>query len=347
VSGRSGDPDGAAHPPAHPGIFARVRTVGGWSGGGSVARRVGVALGVVATVWLGACGAGPARSTPTGVGPSAAHTATGSATPTAASTTSPVPTAGPAGRTRPDHVVVVVFENKAAGQIDGSSSAPYFNSLMAGSAVLTESRAVAHPSQPNYLALFSGSTQDITDDRCPLSLGDRPNLGRQLVDAGLTFVGYSEGLPVPGYTGCSAGRYAAKHAPWVHFGNLPADLNQPATAFPSDYSKLPTVAFLIPDLCDDMHDCPVTTGDTWLREHVDAYVTWARGHNSLLVVTFDEDDNTVDNHILTVVAGAGVRPGRYARPVDHYNVLSTMDDWYGLTRLGSTASAPPISDIWR
>ncbi len=217
---------------------------------------------------------------------------------------------------------------------------------MAESAVLTQYHAITHPSQPNYLALFSGSTQNITDNTCPLNLGDRPNLGRQLIDAGLSFTGYSEGLPAAGYTGCSAGRYAAKHNPWVHFGNLPPTVNQPASAFPTDFSTLPTVAFLVPDLCGDMHDCSVRIGDSWLRDHVDAYVHWAREHNSLLVVTFDEDDTASGNRVLTFVTGAGVQPGRYGQPVDHYGLLSTLEDLYGLGRLGMAAAAQPITGIW-
>jgi hypothetical protein len=251
------------------------------------------------------------------------------------------------GPVRPDHIVVVVFENKAADQIEGNPAAPYLNSLMTNSAVLTDARAITHPSQPNYLALFSGSTQNVTDDHCPLNLGDRPNLGRQLIDAGLTFVGYSEGLPAVGYAGCSSGRYAAKHSPWVNFSNLPGAVNQPATSFPSDYSKLPTVAFLIPDLCNDMHDCSIATGDSWSRDHLDPYVQWAREHSSLLVVTFDEDDQSAGNRVLTFIAGASIQPGRYAQPVSHYGLLSTVEGLYGLNPLGSAATAPPIVGIWR
>jgi acid phosphatase len=242
--------------------------------------------------------------------------------------------------------MVVVLENKASAQIDGNPDAPYLNSLLASSAVLTEARAVAHPSQPNYIALFSGSTQDVTSDQCPLALGDRPNLGRQLLDAGLSFTGYSEGLPEPGFTGCSSGRYAAKHNPWVDFSNLPDTVNQPASALPSDYSTLPTVSFLIPDLCHDMHDCPIATGDSWMRDHVDSYARWARDNDSLLVVTFDEDDNASDNRILTFVSGAEVRPGRYGQPVNHYGVLATIEDLYGLPRLGSAATATTVGEIW-
>jgi acid phosphatase len=211
------------------------------------------------------------------------------------STGQPAASASPPGaRTRPDHIVVVVFENKAGAQIDGNASAPYFNSLMADSAVLTESRAITHPSQPNYLALFSGSTQNITDDRCPLNLGDRPNLGRQLIDAGFSFTGYSEGLPSVGYTGCSSGRYAAKHSPWVHS----VICHQPSISPHGVSSRLFDVTdgrFLIPDLCNDMHDCSISVGDSWLR-HTRPVRRVARDHNSSLVVTFDEDDARPQPH---------------------------------------------------
>src|SRR3954447_1098781 len=154
---------------------------------------------------------------------------------------------------RPDHVLVVVFENKAFTHEVGNNRAPYLNGLLHVSAVFTRSFAVTHPSQPNYLALFSGSTQGVTDDRCLSRFHGRPNLGSQLIQAGYTFTGYSEGQPTAGYRGCYHGRYAAKHNPWAKFDNVPDAANQPYTAFPSDYAKLPTVSFVVPDLCNDMH----------------------------------------------------------------------------------------------
>jgi phosphatidylinositol-3-phosphatase len=242
-------------------------------------------------------------------------------------------------------VLVVVFENKAATQIT-AAQAPYLTKLMAGSAAFPNSHAVAHPSQPNYLALFSGSTQGVTDDHCPVTFHARANLGRQLIDAGLSFAGYSEGMPRPGFTGCTWDGYAAKHNPWVHFDNVPAQANQPGSAFPSDFAHLPSVAFLVPDLCNDMHDCSVSTGDAWARTHLDAYVRWAVQHNSVLVVTFDEDDSKSGNQIFTLVTGAGVRPGRYSQAITHYTVLATIEDLYGLPRLGSAAGIKPVSGIW-
>jgi phosphatidylinositol-3-phosphatase len=297
--------------------------------------RTGLGLAIAAAVAaLTACGAPQPASAPSPLSPPAP----------AATTASPTPV--PSAKPRPDHVLVVVLENKAKTQIEGNPAAPYLNGLMASSAVMTASRAVAHPSEPNYLALFSGSTHGVTSDQCPLAIGQAPNLGRQLLDAGLTFAGYSEDLPSVGFTGCSsANSYAAKHSPWVHFGNLPATVNQPATALPADYAQLPTVSFLIPNLCHDMHDCSVATGDAWMRDHLDGYVRWAREHNSVLLVTFDEDDNHSDNRILTFFTGGPIKPGRYAQPVDHYGVLATLEDWYGLPRLGQAATAAPITGI--
>ncbi len=251
------------------------------------------------------------------------------------------------GLPRPDHVVVVVLENHAFAQIDGSPTAAYLDGLMTDSAVFTRSRAVTHPSQPNYLALFSGSTHGVTDNRCPVRIAGPANLGSQLLGAGLTFAGFAEGMPRAGFTGCVWGRYARKHNPWVDFTDLPDRVNQPGGAFGPDFAALPTVSFLVPDMCNGMHDCPIRTSDAWLRMHIDGYVRWARDHNSLLVLTFDEDDNRADNHILTLVAGAGVRPGRYPQPITHYDVLATIEDMYGLPRLGNAGEATAIRDVWR
>jgi acid phosphatase len=240
--------------------------------------------------------------------------------------------------------VVVIFENKAAQQVLGSPDAPYLTSLSATGARFTRSRGVTHPSQPNYLALFSGSTQGVTDDSCPQDLGSRPNLAQELQSAGSTFAGYSEGLPVAGFTGCvdPTGSYARRHNPWVDFSNVPASSNLPFTDFPTDLSRLPTVAFVVPDLCNDMHDCDVATGDSWARDHLAPYVTWARTHDSLLVVTFDEDDGTPTNRIATFLVGPMVKSVTLSQPVNHYNLLRTIGDLYGLEPLGAARTTAPL-----
>ncbi len=243
-----------------------------------------------------------------------------------------------------DHVVVVVMENKAYSQIKNSSSAPYINSLMAQGASFTNSHAVTHPSEPNYIALFSGSTQGVNNDNCPLSF-NQPNLGRQLLDAGFTIAAYSEDLPSVGFTGCTSAKYARKHAPWTNFTNFPHNRELPFSAFPnSDFAALPTVSFVVPNLCNDMHDCSIGTGDGWLQSHINAYAQWAKTHNSLLILTWDEDDNSASNQIVTVFVGAKVLPGNYGESVNHYSILHTIESMYGLTALGTAAA--PITDVW-
>jgi phosphatidylinositol-3-phosphatase len=248
------------------------------------------------------------------------------------------------GVPRFDHIVLVMFENKAPSQIT-ASSAPYFTALARQGAAFSRSYAITHPSQPNYLALFSGSTQGVTSDDCPKT-STAANLGAQLIGAGLTFAGYSESMPSNGYTGCSSGSYQRKHNSWVDFTTVPATSNLTYADFPADYATLPTVAFVSPNMCDDMHDCPVATGDAWLRTEVDGYAQWAKTHNSLLVVTFDEDDLLSLNHIWTAFVGAHVTPGSYPEKITHYTVLRTVESAYGLPGIGAAASLSPVTDVW-
>ncbi len=249
---------------------------------------------------------------------------------------------------RPDHVVVVIEENRAYSAIIGSPSAPYLNDLARQGALFSNSHAITHPSQPNYLALFSGSTQGVTDDSFPHSFS-APNLASELLAAGLTFAGYSESLPAPGFTGASSGDlYAGKHNPWVNFTNVPASANLPfAGYFPSDYSLLPTVSIVVPNLAHDMHDGSVRAGDDWLRTNLGGYVEWARSHNSLLIVTWDEDDSSENNRIPTLVLGPMVTPGVYPTSINHYSVLRTIEDRYDLAHAGASASAAGIDTIWQ
>ncbi|MEU1598750.1 alkaline phosphatase family protein [Streptomyces sp. NPDC005708] len=249
----------------------------------------------------------------------------------------------------PDHVVVVVFENHAYSQVIGSSSAPYINSLKSGGANLTQSYAITHPSQPNYFALFSGSTQGITDDSCYTpGFSSARNLASELIAAGRSWGSYNETLPSQGSTTCSGGNYARKHNPWFGFSNVPTSSAKTFAQFPTDYSTLPQLSFVVPNLCSDMHDCSVSTGDTWLKNNLGAYATWAKTHNSLLVVTFDEDNRLSGNRIPTVLYGQQVAAGSSSSTTyNHYDLLRTLEDTQGLTtHAGNAASAKDITGIW-
>ena len=271
--------------------------------------------------------------------------------PPSTTTTSPAtgdtrsPATGGTSLPRPAHVLVVVFENKEGSSVVGSADAPYLTSLARQGTYFSDAHGVTHPSEPDYLALFSGSTQGVSSDACPLTFSG-PNLAGELMAAGHTFTGFSEDLPKAGFPGCSAGGYARKHNPWVDFPALPTEVNQPYSALPSDLSTLPTVAFVIPNLCHDMHDCDVATGDAWARAHLGGYVHWAHDHDGLLIVTFDENDGSAGNRFATFVVGPMVRAGTSDQRIDHYSVLRTLEDMYGLARIGKSADAAPITGVW-
>ena len=230
-----------------------------------------------------------------------------------------------------DHIVVVVMENHSPSQVIDPNRAPFIYGLATGGALFVNAFAVAHPSQPNYFALFSGSTQGVRDDQDHMF--DAPNLAGALHAARKSFVGYVEaGSP-------------RKHNPWESFANAHAterDVNE----FPRDFTRLPTVSFVVPDMINDMHDGSVRDGDNWLKVHLGVYAQWAKTHNSLLIVTFDEDDHSAENRIATIIYGARVRPGRYAERISHYNVLSTLLAVYGLPPFAEAATNQPIRTIW-
>jgi acid phosphatase len=231
-----------------------------------------------------------------------------------------------------DHVVVVVMENHSLSEITGTGEAPFIDHLIANGALFTNSFGVAHPSQPNYLALFSGSTHEVRDNGTYWI--DAPTLADSLHMAGKSFIGYVErGSP-------------RKHNPWESFVHTQG-VEQDFAAFPSDFTKLPTVSFVIPNLDNDMHDGSIARGDDWLRRHMGAYVSWCAKNNSLLILTFDESDRGHGNQIPTVFFGEPVRPGRYAKRINHYTVLRTIEEIYGLPLLGNSADQQPVTSVWK
>ncbi|MCX7193439.1 MAG: acid phosphatase [Proteobacteria bacterium] len=248
---------------------------------------------------------------------------------------------------RPDHVIVVIEENRSYSQImDKSKSDSYIHLLAHRGMLLTQSYAVSHPSQPNYLALFSGSTQGILDDNCPLYFsGD--NLADSLSGKGLSFASFSDLMPVAGYLKCYAGPYQRKHNPAANWPGLPSSVNLTFDDFPQDFSQLPTVSFVIPDQRNDMHDGSFATADEWLKIHIGPYVEWAFRHNSLAILTWDEDNGSDGNRIATILVGPMVKTGTSDQRVDHYNVLRTLLDFYGLPAINAARDAEPIRDIWK
>jgi phosphatidylinositol-3-phosphatase len=249
---------------------------------------------------------------------------------------------------RPDHVVVVIEENRSYMQImDMHNHNSYIHALAKRGMLFTRSYGVTHPSQPNYLALFSGTTQGIINNACPFAF-DSDNLATALLDAGLSFASFAESLPETGDMSCSSGAYARKHNPVVNWQGtrLPSGVNKRFADFPADFSRLPTVSFVIPNQDNDMHDGSFADADNWLKLHIAPYVDWAMKHNSLLILTWDEDHYQSDNRIATILVGPMVQAGKSDQRINHYNVLRTMLDLYGLPALGASSDAEAIKEVW-
>ncbi len=292
-----------------------------------MSRVVGVALAIL----LGAgCGAGVgARALPVQVRPS--------------------PKASLAAG-EPAHIAVVVMENEEYGDIIGSPSAPYINHLARRYGLARGTYAIGHPSLPNYLALTGGSAFGISSDCTTCSVG-ASSIVDQLTHAQLTWRAYMEGLPRACFTGSGSGDYAKKHDPFVYYTRV---VRNPAScanvvglarlAVDERDHAIPRFIWITPNLCHDMHDCSVATGDRFLSRLVPPLLR-SLGRNGLLFLTWDEGASdsgccrlASGGHVVTIVAGPGARRGaRMTSPADHYSVLQTIEDLLGLPRLRGAA----------
>jgi len=251
-------------------------------------------------------------------------------------------------RASSSHVVVLVMENAQSSDVLGNRAAPYTNSLVRRYGLAAQSYAITHPSLPNYLALTSASTQRIDSD-CTECHTAGANIVDQLEAARISWRAYLEDVPGPCFRGAGAGSYARKHNPFIYyddiarsaarcrklvgFGQLAADVR---------HGRLPTYAWVTPNLCDDGHDCGVSVADRFLARTVPALIR-SLGPHGFLVLTWDEGSSDAGccgeaahgGHIATIVAGPDVRRGaREAAAIDHYGVLGTIEESLRLPPLG-------------
>jgi acid phosphatase len=249
------------------------------------------------------------------------------------------------------HVIVVVFENKDVGSILGSKDAPTFNAYARRYARLTRYFGVTHPSLPNYLALVSGSTQGITTD-CTDCVVSGSSLADSLEAAGRSWKTYAEGLPAAGFLGGASGLYAKKHDPFAYFRTIINGPGRRARIVPLTQlavdlrgGSLPDFALVVPNLCNSMHDCPVRTGDSWLRATVPPLL---RLPKTAVFIIFDEGSPQGRNQVAALVLGTAVRPrSRFAAVTGHYGLLRTVEAAWRLPLLGHSADVAPISGIWK
>ncbi len=239
------------------------------------------------------------------------------------------------------HVFLIVMENHSAQE---ALAGEFTASLAAKYGVANNYRAITHPSVPNYLALTSGSTWGLSDDSYH-SL-PKQDLGTQLTVAGVTWRAYMEGL---GDGGClnSPVPYDPGHNPFAFYGGSCPPNVVPFTAFEGDLARnTPRFSWITPDRCHDTHDCSVATGDEWLKQTVGQITNSAAWKsNGVLFITWDEDDGSATNQVLTLVLAPGKGHRQSSAPYDHYSLLATIEDILGVGRLGHAAQAQPMNDL--
>jgi phospholipase C len=259
---------------------------------------------------------------------------------------------------RPGKVLVVIEENHSAAS--ALQDMPFLASLAGTYGQATNYQAVTHPSLPNYLAIVGGSTFGVTDDKPPAS---RPIAGDSVLDAALAAGGtaktYAEAMPGSCAT-ASSGTYAVKHNPWAYFSDPVSRANCQRFDLPSGTSTagalhddinagtLPTVGLLIPDLCNDAHNCPLSTADNWLQQWIPTLMQGPdyRAGRLTIVVTFDEDDNTGSNVVLTTVVAPDIARITNQTPLTHYSLTRYLAEIAGAPPPAKAAAAPSLRDAF-
>lgn len=266
---------------------------------------------------------------------------------------------------RYDRVFVIIEANHSYDAILHGGNAPNLARLANTYGQATQLFAVRHPSEPNYIAFFSGSTQGIADDGAfTVNSVDAPNLATQLETRGLSWGGYFGGYdPAKPFEVRNAAGYASKHNPFPNFSNLRSQpgfaahqhpLSQLASDLQSD--AVPNFTLVVPGLCGDMHGmegCDAEPDKTRSGDKVAAQIValiensplWRLQKNEAIVITFDENDKAHRNagaqtccgttpgggQIPTIViTNHGARHKTDATPYNLYSLLRTLEDAFGI-----------------
>lgn len=262
------------------------------------------------------------------------------------------------------HVFIVVEENANFSDVIASSEMPYLNGLANQYGLATNYFANAHPSTPNYFEITSGQTLEpltLTDAVTPHAFPvDADNVIRELLAAEKTWKSYAEDLPSIGYTGDDSGRYAVRHNPLAYFTDVQNNAQQAQNLVPFSQlaadlntANLPEYSFIVPNLCDDAHDCPLSTADTWLKTNIDPLIKSPQfQQDGLLIIVFDEA-NTLDftaggGHVAAVIVSPLAKRGYESIALyQHQSVLRLMLEGLGVTKLpGDAATAPAMWEFF-
>jgi hypothetical protein len=263
-------------------------------------------------------------------------------------------TGAQAAQPRFKRVVHFVFEN---ADYEDALKQPYFRRLADSGVLFTDSRAVTHPSQPNYIAMIAGSTLGVLLDG-RVDLNER-HLGDLLREKGLSWKAYAEGYPGNCFLGMRSGDYVRKHVPFLSFLSVsrnPTECAKVVNAleFFSDLAKgqLPAYSMFVPDLRNDGHDTGPEHSARWFEAQFGRVLSDpAFLGETLVIVTYDESESYLSkNQIYTVILGANTAPGmRVSSRIDHYSILALIEEGLGLGNLGrgDRAAAGSIPSIFR
>ena len=238
------------------------------------------------------------------------------------------------------HVIWIWMENRSFDQVIGSRSAPFINALARTCGLATNYRAVAHPSLPNYIAATSGGTWGIGDDGPPAA---HLLAVASIFEQARSARSYQESMPV-NCGAASSGDYAVKHNPEAYYTRIrdacsanDVPLGTPAAgalAQALTTGALPAFAFVTPNLCDDMHDCPTASGDRWLARWLPTITASSayRAGDTVVFITWDENDGANGNQVAMIVVSPSTRPGtRSSEAFTHYSLLRTTEELLGIS----------------
>jgi hypothetical protein len=304
-----------------------------------------VVVPVVLMLALAGCGGTDGSSVAPPDFPSPSHHSprpTGTSSPTGS--TSPTTHPATSGATK---LLVFVIENHSLSEMQSQMPWTYRLGKKYGHA--TDFHAMTHPSLPNYLAIAGGSTFGVTDDLNPPDhpIGGGAGVGGARAHGGTARV-YADDMPAP-CTLTNAGRYAVRHNPWTYFTSERSECQAFDTdldRFPHDVrtGHLPDAGMVVPDVCDDAHDCPLSTADAFIRQGVGLAMSGPdfRSGRLAIVVTADEDDRTQGNVILTILVHPSVRGVVVTRPLSHLSLSRLYSQVLGLPPLRQAATAPSM-----
>jgi phosphatidylinositol-3-phosphatase len=240
------------------------------------------------------------------------------------------------------HVIVIVMENHSYSDVIGH--APFITALGNACGVATNYHAISHPSLPNYLAMTSGGIHHIHTDcppkACPIA---GPNVFSQLTNHELRWRSYAESMPTACNRG-SAGLYAARHVPAVYYLRVWSTcarhvrrlgkVGSGKLHFALHSGHAPAYMFVTPNLCDDMHSCPLKNGDVWLAKWIPMIVaspTYRHGHTAVFIV-WDEGGGNA-NQVPLLVLSPYTTPGTKAhRLLTHFSLLRATEGLLGIRR---------------